>query len=551
MALPQSLAATEDQPIEGQVSAVNIRGAVSFRVVALPHAGRVELDSATGAFRYVPNADFFGADSFSFVAENPWRSSQPAVVALQVQGVDDVPTLDAIPDLQNSAYERDTRYLVSADDVDGDVLQFSSLVQDAAIARGAIDPATRELTIEPLARGTTQVTVEVRDGQSTVSTEFTFNVGDVTKAAAVETGAEGDQAVTLLNAADREVAFDFKHNGFPTLGSDEQMLDYVRAMAPVIPNEPFERKLWRFVRNNTYHWAPLSADQWIGDPWLVVSSLGWGFCSEVAAAYVRLARAAGYEARVYGLTGHVVPEIKIGELWQIFDPDLALYYRTRDGEIAGVDDLVADPTLITDPTAAVLDTEVNTLPYSELIASFYASAADNYIADEVFLTAPTAPRPQLTLPPGAQFVYPGRWTETPIGYDGGTPYEVPAFLQGSLMTPSGWTGSVPLPWRLVDVQGEGRVRLAEQEFELGSPQLADALRTNPLEYDHVEIVEARSPVRLVMFLNALRYELQPSNQLELHGQDVWAINVASTKLQPQYVTAGSASIYSKPRPVRP
>lgn len=550
IALPQSLDSTEDQPLAGQVSAINLNGAVSFRVVAAPHSGRIDLDPSTGAFRYVPNADFFGADSFSYVAENPWRSSAPAVVALHVQNVDDVPTLDAIPDLQNSAYERDTRYVVGADDVDGDALKYSSWVQDTTIARAAIDPATRELTIEPLARGATQVSVEVSDGHSTVRTEFNFSVGDVMKTVAIDTAAESDRAVTLHNEADREVAFDFKHNGFPTLGSDEQMVEYVRAMAPVFPNEPFERKLWRFIRNSTYHWAPLSADQWIGDPWLVVSSLGWGFCGEVAATYVRLARAAGYEARVYGLTGHVVPEIKIGERWQMFDPDMALYYRTRSGEIAGVDDLVADPTLITQPTAPVLDTEANPLPYSELIASFYASTANNYIADWVFLTPQPTPRPPLTLPPGARFVYPGAWTERPIGYDGETPYDVPAFVQGSLTIPSGWTGALPLPWRLAAVQGEGRVRLAGQELEVGSPELAEALRTNPLEYDRVEILEAHSPLRIVMFMNSLRYHLQPSNDLELRGQDVWAIQIASATLALQHVSTSGAG-YAKPRPIRP
>lgn len=551
-AVSQSLNGTEDQPLEGKLTALAIKnGTATFRVVAPPGHGRVDVDATSGAFHYVPDENYWGADSFLFVAKNARNSSRPAKVALYLQAVNDEPTLDTIPDLQNSAYERDTRYVLGADDVDGDVLYYSLSVHDSAIARALIDPATRELTIEPLSRGATQVSVEVRDAQSTVSAEFKFSVGDVTKAVVVDTAGEGDRAIALVNASDRTVAFDLSHNAFPMLGSDEQMVEYVRAMPPVIADEQFERKLWRFVRNNTYHSPPLSADQWIGDPWLVISSLGWGFCSEVSAAYVRLARAAGYEARVYGLTGHVVPEIKIGERWQMFDPDLALYYRTRDGEIAGVEDLAADPTLITEPTEPVLDTEVNPFPYSELIASIYASAADNYVGDAVFLIAAPAPRPPLTLLPGAEFIYPGRWTETPIGYDGDTPYEVPAFVQGSLTTPSAWTGPVPLPWRLIAVQGEGRVRLAEQEFELGSPELADALRANPLEYDHVQIVEARSPVRLVMFMNTLRYELRPSNQLELHGQDVWAINVGSTKLQPELVISGSASIYSKPRPVQP
>jgi len=547
----QSLSGSEDQPLQGRVTAVTLEGTVTFRVLRPPSHGRVSLDAQTGAFRYEPAADFFGDDDFTFVADNPWRTSQPARVSLYLQPVNDAPTLDPIPDLQNSAYERDTRYSLVGHDIDGDVLRFVPIVQDPAIARASIDPVQHTLVIEPLAYGTTQVTVEVQDGQEKASRQFAFSVADVTKVAMLDGGPELDHAVVLVNRSDRAVELNLTHNAYPMMGSDEQMVAYVRAMPPVFAGEPFERKLWRFVRDNTYHWAPLSTDQWINDPWMLVSSLGWGFCGETAAAYVRLAQAAGYDARVEGLTGHVVPEIKIGERWQMYDPDLALYYRNRDGEIANVAELAADPTLITEPIDPVLDVAAYPLGYSDFIASFYASTANNYIADWVFLTPQPAPRPVFTLPAGAELVYPGRWTDVPIGYDAETPYEVPAFVQGSLTTPAGWTGEVPLPFRLVAVRGEGRVRFATQEFEIGSPELEAALRANPLDYDHLEIVEARSPVRIVMFMNALRYGLQRTNDVEVRGLDVWAIEASSAPLLVENKSVGNAAKFAKPGAIRP
>jgi hypothetical protein len=549
-ALSQSLAVTEDQPLQGRLAAVSIQEKVTFRIVVQPRHGQLQVDPESGAFQYTPDADYFGEDSFTFVAATRRQSSQAAPMTLHVQPVNDAPRPDAIPNLQNSAYERDIHYTVGAYDVEGDRVQLTPFVDDPAIARVSLDAASNELTIEPLGRGTTQVTIEASDGKDTGRTQFAFSVGDVTKIAKQDAGPERDHAVLLVNDSDRTIPFNLSHNAFPLMDSDEQMVEYVRAMPSVFADEPFERKLWRFVRDNVYHWPPLSADQWISDPWMVISSLGWGFCGEVSAAYVRLAQAAGYEARVRGLSGHVVPEIRIGERWQMFDPDLALYYRTRPGEIASVDDLVADPTLITAPTDPVLDTVANPLPYSDFVASIYASTADNYVADSVFVTLAAGARPPLTLPPGAEFVYPGRWTDAPSGFDGDTPYEVPAFEQGSLITPSGWTGSVPLPFRLAAVQGEGRVRIGALELVIGSPQLDEALRGNPLEYDHVEILEARSPVRLVVYMNALRYVLEPTNDLELRGQDVWAIQVNRIELPVQNKSAGNAVAYAKPLPIR-
>ncbi len=73
--------------------------------------------------------------------------------------------------------------------------------------------------------------------------------------------------------------------------------------------EPFQRKLWRFVHENAYHDVPINAQRWWYDYWPTLNSLGFGFCGHLAAVYVEVARAAGYDARIWGLYGHVVPEI--------------------------------------------------------------------------------------------------------------------------------------------------------------------------------------------------------------------------------------------------
>ena len=63
----------------------------------------------------------------------------------------------------------------------------------------------------------------------------------------------------------------------------------------------FDRKLWRFVRDSVYHDVPLDARQWLYNPWVTLNSHGWGYCGHVAGTFVEIARAAGYEARVWGL----------------------------------------------------------------------------------------------------------------------------------------------------------------------------------------------------------------------------------------------------------
>ncbi|MGE3600168.1 MAG: hypothetical protein AB7N70_31965 [Dehalococcoidia bacterium] len=92
-----------------------------------------------------------------------------------------------------------------------------------------------------------------------------------------------------------------------------------------------------------------------------------------------MARAAGYEARVWGLSGHVVPEILVDGRWQMFDPDLAVYYKDESGAVAGVEDIVSRPDLITQPQSPIFAGSNYVFPYSTTVRDIYATTADNFL----------------------------------------------------------------------------------------------------------------------------------------------------------------------------
>ena len=162
------------------------------------------------------------------------------------------------------------------------------------------------------------------------------------------------------------------HNGHLAFSNLQQILDAVRAqpdeVSDAMPIEPFERKLWRFVRDNTYHAAPVNGEQWTNAAWPAINSFGWAFCANVSAALVQIARAAGYESRIWELNGHVVPELLIDSAWEMFDPDIAIYYHRRDRRIAGVQDLAADAALISGPTAPIFSASENDWGYGSTVA---------------------------------------------------------------------------------------------------------------------------------------------------------------------------------------
>lgn len=530
-ATSQSLQLAEDTELTGVLAAESTAASVTFRVSVPPGNGTVRVTEATGAFAYLPAPDFFGEDSFSFSARDAAGNVATAVVDLRIEGVDDPPEIASLPDTGNSSTGYAVVLPLAIRHTDDEPLQITATVQNETVVEARVDQATRQLVLEPRTHGTSGVEVRVNDGRTTASTSFTFTVGDVARHLTVTTSAPESRAVMLRNPGGSAQDFELTHNGRHAFTSLDQILDVIRAQPDEVPGEPFERKLWRYLRDNTYHHAPVSGAGWMDGTWPTLASFGWGFCSNVTSAFIQLAEAAGYEARAWSLGGHVMPEIRIGDRWQVYDPDVAVYYFRRDGEIASVEDLAADSTLISDPTTPLFQPGgyAYAYVYDPLLARIYETTEDNrlapwYPSDEPFHGS------RITLPAGSRLIYPGRWTASPTGYDGARPYPVEAFRQARLEIPAGTTGALEIPWVLWDVQGSGTVRVRGEVHAVGSAELSNGLASASASVTELEIVDNPGGMALVMMINPLWYDMQGTNEVIVTGKDVWMLDAGTVEL---------------------
>ncbi len=96
--------------------------ALTASVVSGPAHGTVTLNS-DGSFTYTPNADFYGADSFTYQANDGALDSSPATVSINVATVNDAPTLSS-----------DTTYLMA--DITEDVSASAPVQVSAILASG-------------------------------------------------------------------------------------------------------------------------------------------------------------------------------------------------------------------------------------------------------------------------------------------------------------------------------------------------------------------------------------------------------------------------------
>lgn len=554
VALALSINAVEDTPLNGQLQATDPEGGpLTYALVGSPAKGTVQIDAATGAFVYMPAQDLNGLDSFTFSATDAKGArSTPARVSIDIAPVNDPPKFGTIASLTNSPEAPVIQYRLPVVDVDGDVLTFSATGYDPAVAMVEVDQATGAILVTQRDSGSTIITVSASDGEYTAQAEIPYSVSDVTKARPVASSRDAPRKVVITNSSAQSVSFTLRHNGHRLETSVESMIESIQGMADEIAAEPFERKLWRYLRDHVYHDLSISTRQFVHDPLTLINSIGWGLCDDVATAFMHVARASGRESRVWYLEGHVVPEVRSGDAWHMYDPDLFVYYHNESLQPASVDELSRQPSLVSAPIAPIFADTTGLTAYSDFMAGIYASTDDNQLAEDLVpnLVAPVpAVGAPLVLPPGGTITYPGLWAPLPNGFDGINSQPVAVAANLRLEIPAGWTGTVRLPLLLATVTGSGEILVDGVRIDGDQLDLTSSYQQRTVAPQEIEIRESRSPITIVMLLNPLPFSMTDANDVQVTGRDVWALQVAGVAVDPERaVDPAAVAAVRKPAP---
>ena len=114
---------------------------LSFEVLTQPTSGK--LDKHGSVWLYTPEADFNGDDSVSFIAKDAELSSQPGLVSIKVNPINDEP--QAVDDSYSQSASTDSSYTIAVldndTDVDGDIL----IIDGAAADVGSVQVVASQL----------------------------------------------------------------------------------------------------------------------------------------------------------------------------------------------------------------------------------------------------------------------------------------------------------------------------------------------------------------------------------------------------------------------
>jgi len=177
VAYDQGVSTDEDTPLAITLSATDPDGySLTYSVVTQPANGT--LSGTAPDLTYTPNANYNGADSFTFKANDGKADSNIATVSITINPVNDPPMLASIGNKAINENEK-LEFTVSATDIDGDTLIYAA----TNLPTGAtFDPATRIFSWTPAydQQGTYQITFTVDDGRGGVDSEtITITVNNV------------------------------------------------------------------------------------------------------------------------------------------------------------------------------------------------------------------------------------------------------------------------------------------------------------------------------------------------------------------------------------
>ncbi|MDD5263751.1 MAG: Ig-like domain-containing protein [Candidatus Bipolaricaulis sp.] len=139
----------EDGTLDLWLEAEDLDGdAMTYSIAAAPVRGvLVDFDPGTGAVTYIPDADYYGIDSFTFVVCDPWGACDTGTVTLVVRPANDAPT--ATDETETVSEDALLALSLVGTDPDDDDLTFAVVTGPAHGALVGFDPATGTVTYVP------------------------------------------------------------------------------------------------------------------------------------------------------------------------------------------------------------------------------------------------------------------------------------------------------------------------------------------------------------------------------------------------------------------
>lgn len=319
------------------------------------------------------------------------------------------------------------------------------------------------------------------------------------------------------------------NNGFYL--SEKEMVEEIKNMEPEFPGEQLERKAWRYVMKYIKYYFSFGTGNWQHLPVLMVNSLGTGECGELALGLNLIWKTLGFQSRVWGLGGHVVPEVFANNKWQMYDPSFQIYYLNYKNEVAGVEELSKNPELITKPINKTVN-KIRDLSFmagdgfTTETANVYSTDTNNQINNWYDYNFELK-NEKFSMPGGAKMRFPLSFAEVKKLKS----RRMPEYSFLSLEIPGSKKTEVEIPLVLYAIEGEGKVMVDSIEFQINSKELKNYLADFSQFHYHLVFSENPYPVKIYYFISRRSLSVMGKNLISFEGYetDSLQVNISTQK----------------------
>lgn len=179
--------------------------------------------------------------------------------------------------------------------------------------------------------------------------------------------------LVIYNDNNSKTYLNFKiNNAFPL--EMENIIDEIEEIASE-NKEEIHVQAWKYISENTFKTKPYTQEHnWQHEPILYLNSIGGGYCDDRSTVLAGIWNNWYDSTRVIVLEGHVVPEVKVNEKWEMYDPDYKVAYMNKENEVMSVKEIEEKAKIIKNPDSAILTEDPAlkvTNPYTEYLYAIY------------------------------------------------------------------------------------------------------------------------------------------------------------------------------------